>query len=54
VAASGIVIAASINNLAKGLAATVLGGRTIALRSGLPLAASAIGGLVSVWLWVLK
>lgn len=51
-AVSGIVIAAAINSLVKGGIATIIGGGTIGLRVGLPLLASAIGGLVAVWLWV--
>lgn len=49
---TGIVIAAAVNNLVKGGMATVIGGRDIGLRVGLPLAGSAIGGLLSVWLWI--
>jgi len=52
IAVTGIVIAAAINSLVKGSMATFIGGRTIGLRVGLPLLGSAIGGLVSVWLWV--
>lgn len=52
VAVSGIVIAAAINSLVKGGIATTIGGGAIGLRVGLPLLASAIGGLVAVWLWV--
>jgi uncharacterized membrane protein (DUF4010 family) len=52
VAAMGVVIAASVNSLTKGGMAIVIGGQDIGLRVGLPLLASAIGGLVSAWLWV--
>jgi uncharacterized membrane protein (DUF4010 family) len=52
VAAMGVVIAASVNSLTKGGMATVIGGQDIGLRVGLPLLASAIGGLVSAWLWI--
>lgn len=52
VAVTGIVIAAAINSLVKGGMATIIGGRDIGVRVGLPLLGSAIGGLVSVWLWV--
>ena len=52
VAVMGIVIAAAANNLVKGGMATVIGGRAIGLRVGLPLLASAIGGLLTVWIWV--
>lgn len=51
-AVTGIMIAAAVNSLIKGSMATFIGGRSIGLRVGLPLIASAIGGLVSVWLWV--
>lgn len=51
-AATGIVIAAAVNNMVKGGMATFLGGRDVGLRVGLPLLGSAIGGLVAVWLWV--
>lgn len=52
VAVMGVVIAASVNSLTKGGMATVIGGQDIGLRVGLPLLASAIGGLVSAWLWI--
>jgi uncharacterized membrane protein (DUF4010 family) len=52
VATTGIVIAAAVNNLAKGGMAAVIGGRRIGLLVGLPLAASAVGGLATVWLLV--
>jgi uncharacterized membrane protein (DUF4010 family) len=52
VAVMGVVIAASVNSLTKGGMAIVIGGQDIGLRVGLPLLASAIGGLVSAWLWV--
>ena len=52
IAVTGIVIAATINSLVKGGMATVIGGRDIGLRVGLPLLASAIGGLVTVRFWV--
>ncbi|MEJ2309997.1 MAG: MgtC/SapB family protein [Gammaproteobacteria bacterium] len=47
---TGIVLAASVNNLVKGGIAFAAGGPRIGLRVGLPLAASAIGGILSVWL----
>jgi uncharacterized membrane protein (DUF4010 family) len=53
IAVTGIVTAAAINSLVKGGMATFIGGRDIGLRVGLPLLGSAIGGLVSVWFWVL-
>ena len=52
IAVTGIVIAAIINSLVKGGMATFIGGRDIGLRVGLPLLASAIGGLATVWFWV--
>ena len=52
IAVTGIVIAATINSLVKGGMATFIGGRDIGLRVGLPLLASAIGGLAAVWFWV--
>lgn len=52
VAVTGIVIAAAMNSLVKGGMATFFGGRDAGLRVGLPLLASAIGGLTTVWLWV--
>ncbi|WP_081763553.1 MgtC/SapB family protein [Imhoffiella purpurea] len=50
-AATGILIAASANNLTKGLMAATIGGRAIRLRVGLPLAASAAVGLSTAWIW---
>jgi len=52
IAVTGIVIAASVNGLVKGAIATLVGGRKMGLRVGLPLLGGAIGGLVSVWFWV--
>ena len=52
IAVTGIVIAAAVNSLVKGGMATFVGGRKIGLRVGLPLLGGAIGGLISVWLWV--
>ncbi len=51
-AVMGIVIAAAVNNLVKGGISTVIGGKAMGLRVGLPLLASTAGGLVSAWLWV--
>jgi uncharacterized membrane protein (DUF4010 family) len=50
VAATGIVIAGAVNSLVKGGMATVIGGRQVGLRVGLPLMASAIAGLSASWL----
>jgi uncharacterized membrane protein (DUF4010 family) len=51
IAASGIVIAASVNTLVKGALAATIGGGRLGLRVGLPLVAAAIGGLLSIqWL----
>ncbi|MDT8452591.1 MAG: MgtC/SapB family protein [Gammaproteobacteria bacterium] len=47
---TGIVIAAAVNSVFKGSMAAFVGGRHIGLRVGLPLLASATGGLLSVWL----
>jgi uncharacterized membrane protein (DUF4010 family) len=52
IAVSGILLAAGVNNLVKAGTATVIGGRRIGVRVGLPLVASAIAGLLAVWLWV--
>ncbi len=52
VAVTGVVTAAAVNTLTKGGMAAVIGGRAIGLRVGLPLLASAAGGLASAWLWV--
>ncbi len=51
-AVTGIVIAAAVNNLVKGGIATFIGGSQVGYRVGLPLTMSAIGGLLSIWLWV--
>ncbi|MDH3281268.1 MAG: MgtC/SapB family protein [Gammaproteobacteria bacterium] len=51
-AAVGVVVAAAVNSVTKGGIATVIGGREIGRRVGLPLAASAVGGLVAAWLWL--
>lgn len=52
VAAMGVLTAAAVNSLAKGGMATIIGGIDIGLRVGLPLLASALGGLISAWFWV--
>ena len=52
VAATGGVIAAGVNSLAKAGMATAVGGREIGLRVGLPLIVSATGGLATAWFWV--
>ncbi len=52
VATMGIVVAAAVNNLVKAGIATFIGGKAIGLRVGIPLLASAIGGLASAWLWL--
>ncbi|HSR62840.1 MAG TPA: MgtC/SapB family protein [Gammaproteobacteria bacterium] len=52
VATTGVIIAAAVNSVIKGAMATVIGGRDIGIRVGLPLLATAFGGLVSVWVWV--
>jgi uncharacterized membrane protein (DUF4010 family) len=50
-AVSGIVIAAAVNSMVKGGMATFIGGRVVGMRVGLPLLVSAIGGLLTVFLW---
>ena len=52
IAASGIVIAAAVNSLTKAGIAVMTGGRNIGIRAGLPLLATAMGGLIAAWLWV--
>jgi len=50
VAATGIVIAAAVNGLVKGGMATVIGGRKVGVRVGVPLLLSAVTGLSTIWL----
>jgi uncharacterized membrane protein (DUF4010 family) len=51
IAASGIVIAASVNTLVKGALAATVGGGRLGLWVALPLLVAAIGGLLSIqWL----
>ena len=52
VAVTGIVIAAAVNSLVKGGMATVIGGGNAGLRVGVPLLASAIAGLSTVWFMI--
>jgi len=52
VTVAGIVIAAAVNSVVKAGLAAVIGGRQLAVRAGLPLLASAAGGLLAVWLFV--
>ncbi len=52
VAAIGVLIAASVNTLVKGGMASAIGGRSIGFRVGLPLLASALGGMIAAWLWI--
>jgi uncharacterized membrane protein (DUF4010 family) len=47
---TGIVIAGAVNSLVKAGMATVIGGRQVGLRVGVPLVASAIAGLSLSWL----
>jgi uncharacterized membrane protein (DUF4010 family) len=51
-AATGVVIAGTVNSLVKGALAGVIGGRGIGLRVGLPLLAAAGTGLAAAWLWI--
>lgn len=50
IAVGGMVIAAAVNSVAKGAIASVVGGREIGFRVGLPLLASAVAGLLVVFL----
>ena len=52
VAVTGIVIAGAVNSLVKGGLATVIGGGHVGSRVGVPLLASAIAGLTTVWLLI--
>jgi uncharacterized membrane protein (DUF4010 family) len=52
IAMMGIIIAAAANNLIKGGMAAFIGGNAVGIRVGLPLLASAVGGLVSAWVWI--
>ena len=52
IAATGIVIAASVNSLIKGVIAAAIGGRDVGFRAGLPLFATAIVGPITAWLWI--
>jgi len=52
VATTGVIIAAAVNSVVKGVMASIIGGRAIGIRVGLPLFAVAVGGLVSAWIWV--
>ena len=49
VAVMGIVIAAAVNSLVKGGMATVIGGREVGLRVGVPLLMSVVAGLLLAW-----
>lgn len=53
IAVTGVVIAAAVNSVVKAGMASVIGGSDIGLRAGLPLLASAVGGVLTVWIWVL-
>ncbi|WP_019894967.1 MgtC/SapB family protein [Hydrogenovibrio halophilus] len=52
IAATGIVIAAAVNNLVKGSMAASIGGRQMLTRVALPLWLSGGIGLITTWLWV--
>ncbi|MGD8884363.1 MAG: MgtC/SapB family protein [Gammaproteobacteria bacterium] len=52
IAIMGIVIASAANNIVKGGMAAAIGGRVIGRRVGIPLVASAVGGLLAAWFWV--
>jgi uncharacterized membrane protein (DUF4010 family) len=49
VAVTGILVAAAANGILKGGMATVIGGKQVGLRVGLPLLISALAGLLTVW-----
>ena len=51
-AATGIVVAAAVNNAVKAGMAAVLGGSGMGTRVGLPLVVSAAAGIVAAWLWI--
>ncbi|NIR30446.1 MAG: MgtC/SapB family protein [Gammaproteobacteria bacterium] len=50
VAVAGIVIAAGVNSIVKGLLAAGIGGTGLALRVAVPLLLAAVAGLLVVWL----
>ena len=52
VAVMGIVVAAAVNSLVKGSMATVIGGRDVGLRVGIPLLVCAVTGLLVAWLLI--
>ena len=52
VAVMGIVVAAAVNSLVKGSMATVIGGRDVGLRVGMPLLVCAVTGLLVAWLMI--
>ncbi|MCP5349333.1 MAG: MgtC/SapB family protein [Pseudomonadales bacterium] len=52
VAATGILIAATVNGLVKGGMAYLIGGRVLGVQVGVPLLLSGIVGLCSAWLWI--
>ena len=52
VAVTGIMIAAIVNNLIKGGMATFFGGMAVGLRVTIPLLLSAIGGIISLWVYI--
>lgn len=49
---TGLIIAAASNNLIKAIMASFIGGKEMALKAGLPLIISSLGGGLSVWVWV--
>lgn len=51
IAVSGMVIAAVVNSLVKGVMATVIGGTELGKRVGLPLLAASITGIASIYLF---
>lgn len=47
----GCVIAAGVNSLVKATMSTVIGGRALGLKAGLPLALAGPLGIVLTWIW---
>lgn len=49
-AATGIILASAVNNIAKGALATVVGGRRLGFLVAVPLFAAAVVGMLALWL----
>lgn len=52
VTVTALVIAAASNNLVKAMMTSFIGGKEMAIKVGLPLAISSLGGGLAVWLFV--